>query len=115
MKYIVGAVVAILAILFIRNMSIKSPDGVYMDPSGAMILNFEKNGRLTIGARAGSTIMINNRPWEGPQSNQVTVTSWKRTGSRIYIDVPGEEKQLPAFKIDGDDLIFDKVRLRRVP
>lgn len=114
MKYIVGAVVAILVILFVRNMSIKSPDGVYMDPNGAMILNFEKNGKLTIGARAGSSIMINNRPWEGPRSDQVTVTRWKRTGSKIYIDMPGEESPLPAFKIDGDDLIFDKVRLQHV-
>jgi hypothetical protein len=114
MKYIVGAVVAILAILFIRNMSIKSPEGVYADPNGAMILSFEKNGKLTIGARAGSTIMINNRPWEGPRSNQVTITRWKRTGSKIYIDMPGEERPLPAFEIDGDDLIFDNLRLQRV-
>jgi hypothetical protein len=114
MKYIVGAVVAILVILFIRNMSIKSPDGVYMDSNGAMILNFEKSGRLTIGARSGSTIMINNREWDGPAANQLTVTSWERTGSKIYIAIPGQERTIFAFKIDGDDLIFDKVRLQHV-
>lgn len=109
------ALAAILVIIFIQNFSfIKSPVGTYMDANGAMTLVFEKSGRLTIGSRAGSSVMINNRPWYGPASNQVTVTTWERSGKNIYIAIPGEEKRVPAFKIDGDDLIFDKTRLRHV-
>lgn len=114
MKYIVGAIVAVIAILFIRDMSIKSPCGVYMDDNRAMILNFEKNGRLTINAMSGSTIMINNQEWEGPQTNQIRVTSWKRKGNMIYIYMPGEKSDVPAFKIYRDDLYFGKVCMKHI-
>ncbi len=114
MKYIAGAVVAILAMLFIRNLTIKSPEGMYSSSNGAILMNFEKSGRLSIGALAGSSIDINNRRLEGPAANQVTVTTWKRVGTKIYITIPGEKQPIPGLTISGEDLMMDNIRLRRI-
>ncbi len=114
MKYVIGIIVVVLAIFISDYMDIEAPEGLYAEPNGAMIFHFESNGRLTIHSRAGSSMAINNRIWQGPQAGQVTVTSWRRSWRDIYIDIPGRDKELKAFKIDGHFLMMDDIRLRRV-
>ncbi|YCM46800.1 hypothetical protein V2O64_25085 (plasmid) [Verrucomicrobiaceae bacterium 227] len=114
MKYIIGIALGGFLLLLFQNASYDSPEGIYADSGGTMILKFEKTGRLTVAVPRGASMAVNGRLWNGPSNDRVTVTSWERKWRSIYMDVPGSEKPLKAFRIEKEGLRFEGLLFKKI-
>lgn len=114
MKYALGILAAIIALMAITSQGIEDPDGPYAGDQGAMVLWFYESGRLSIMVVGGSSIDLNGKGLDGPSQNRVTETTWKRKGKKIYVLLPGETQAIPALTIDGKDILMDNIRFKKV-